>query len=163
MNYIWTFLHKTQGFMKAIASICLMGMCLMTCSDVILRSTINRPIFGSEEIVSIFAILAIGFALPYAHQKDAHVGVEILVRLLSRKTQKLLRFITNIFSFLLFVVLAWKTFDYAEAMQTSGELTMNLELPMYYFVYALSFCLAIVSLCILQDVLQFFQGDKEKT
>lgn len=163
MKYIWTFLDKTQTLMKAIASICLMGMCLMTCSDIFLRSTINKPIFGSEEIVSIFAVMAIGFALPYAHRKDSHVGVEILVRLLSRRKQKLLRVITNIFSLLLFIVLSWKMFTYAEAMQTSGEVSMNLELPMYYFVYALSFALFVVSLCILQDILQFFRSDREKT
>ena len=52
--------------MKGVASVCLMGMALMTCADVILRATINKPIFGSEEIVSIFAVLAIGFALSFS-------------------------------------------------------------------------------------------------
>ena len=139
---------------------CLMGMALMTCADVVLRATINKPIFGSEEIVSIFAVLAIGFALPYAHKKDSHVGVEIVVRLLSKRSQEIIRLVTNSFACLLFLLLAWQMFVYAQVIRGSGEVSMNLELPTYCFVYALSFCLFIVSLYILQEILLFFKGDR---
>ncbi len=162
MHPFWIFLDKTQRFMKGVSSVCLMGMALMTCADVILRATINKPIFGSEEIVSIFAVLAIGFALPYAHIKDSHVGVEIVVRLLSKRTQEIIRLVTNTFSFLLFLLLAWQMFIYARVMQGSGELSMNLELPTYCFVYALSFCLFVVSLYILHDMILFLKGDRAK-
>lgn len=162
MKSLWSILDKIQGLMKAVAAFCLMGMCVMTCSDVILRSAINRPIFGSEEIVSIFAVLAIGFALPYSHRKDSHVGVEIVVRLLSQKTQNILKLITNFLSLSIFLILTWKMFVYAQAIQRSGELSMNLELPMYYFVYVLSFCLLVISLCILQDIMKFFRGVEKK-
>lgn len=163
MNSVWTFLEKTQRFMKGVASTCLMGMCLMTCADVILRSTINQPIFGSEEIVSIFAVLAIGFALPYSHAKGSHVGVEIVVRLLSKRTQEFIKLITNIVALFLFLILTWEMFIYAQVMSHSGEVSMNLELPMYWFVYALSFCLLVVSLYILQEILLFFKGVDKQT
>lgn len=163
MNSVWTFLEKTQRFMKGVASTCLMGMCLMTCADVILRSTINQPIFGSEEIVSIFAVLAIGFALPYSHAKGSHVGVEIVVRLLSKKTQEFIKLITNSVALFLFLILTWQMFIYAQVMSHSGEVSMNLELPMYWFVYALSFCLLVVSLYILQEILLFFKGVDKQT
>jgi len=139
--------------MKGLASVCLIGMALVTCTDVILRSTINKPIFGSEEIVSIFAILTIGFALPYAHRQSAHVGVEIFYRLLSAKRRRTIKLVTNCISFLLFSVLAWQMFIYARVTQNSGALSMNLELPMYRFVYALSFCMLVVALYMLQDIL----------
>lgn len=145
--------------MKGVASVCLMGMALMTCADVILRATLNKPIFGSEEIASIFAVLAIGFALPYAHKKDSHVGVEIVVRLLSKRSQGRIRLITNTLSLLLFILLSWQMFKYAQVMQGSGVLSMNLGLPTYIFVYALSFCLLIVSLYLLQEIILFFKGN----
>lgn len=152
MKVFWSLLDKSLHLMKGCASACLVGMALVTCVDVILRSTINKPIFGSEEIVSIFAILAIGFALPYAHRKSSHVGVEIVYRLLSRKNRKKIRLITDIVSFVIFMTLAWQMFVYAQVTRNSGALSMNLELPMYWFVYALSFCLLVVSLCMLQDI-----------
>jgi len=158
MHPLWNLLEKTQRIMKGIAAVCLMGMALMTCADVILRATINKPIFGSEEIVSIFAVLAIGFALPYAHKVDSHVGVEIVVRLLTKRTQERIRLATNSLSFLLFFLLSWQMFRYARVMQHSGELSMNLGLPTYYFVYALSFCMLIVSLYLLREIFLFFKG-----
>jgi len=162
MHPLWTFLDKTQRFMKGIASVSLMGMALMTCADIILRATINKPIFGSEEIVSIFAVLAIGFALPYAHKKDSHVGVEIVVRLLSKKRQERIRLFTNALSLVLFLILSWQMFIYGRVMQGSGEVSMNLGLPMYCFVYALSFCTLVVCLYLLQEILSFFKPNRHQ-
>ncbi len=162
MDSFWSIIEKSQRLMKGLASICLIGMALVTCTDVILRSTINKPIFGSEEIVSIFAILTIGFALPYAHRQNSHVGVEILYRLLSAKSRRTITLITTTVSFLLFSVLAWQMFVYARVTQNSGALSMNLELPMYRFVYALSFCLLVVALYMLQDIILSFKKETKK-
>ena len=148
--------------MRGVASVCLLGMALITCTDVILRSTINQPIFGSEEIVSIFAIMTIGFALPFAHRKNAHVGVEFFYRLLTAGNRKRIKVCTDLVSFFLFLVLGWQMFGYGLDTQNSGALSMNLELPMYWFVYVLSFCLFIVAFCMLQDILLFLRGDDKK-
>ena len=70
MQSLWSLLEKSHRMMRGVASVCLLCMALITCTDVILRSAINQPIFGSEEIVSIFAIMTIGFALPFAHRPE---------------------------------------------------------------------------------------------
>ena len=141
---------------------CLLGMALITCTDVILRSTINQPIFGSEEIVSIFAIMTIGFALPFAHRKNAHVGVEFFYRLLTTKNRRRIKLCTDIASFFIFLVLGWQMFAYGHDTQSTGALSMNLELPMYWFVYVLAFCLFMVAFCMLQDILLSLRGDDKK-
>lgn len=104
MKSLWFFLDKMQDKMKVLAAVCLMGMCLMTCTDVFLRAAFNLPVFGTEEIVSIFAILAIAFSLPYAHKKDVHIGVELLVRLLSKRTQSIIKLITQITSLIFMLI-----------------------------------------------------------
>jgi len=161
MSSLGIFLNKADRLMKAVASFCLMGMAVVTCTDVILRSTINKPIFGSEEIVSIFAIMAIGFALPFAHRKNAHVGVEVLFRLLSARNQRRVKAATTIVSFFLFLIIAWQMFVYAQVTRQSGALSMNLELPMYYFVYALSFCMLVVALFMLRDIFSHFSRGRK--
>ncbi len=162
MQSLWSLLDKSHRFMRGVASVCLLGMALITCTDVILRSTINQPIFGSEEIVSIFAIMTIGFALPYAHRKNAHVGVEFFFRLLTPQNRKRIKLCTDSISFLIFLVIGWQMFDYGLDTQTTGALSMNLELPMYWFVYVLSFCLLIVALSMLQDILLLLRGNDKK-
>jgi len=161
MKKIWAFLDNVQDKMKMLAAICLMGMCSVTCADVFLRGTLNIPIFGSEEIVSILATLTIAFSLPYSHVKDVHIGVEILVRLLSKTVQDWIKFVTQIASLVIMTIITWRMFIYAHDVGQSGERSMNLELPMHYLVYVLAFCFLIFSFMILKDVIGFFKGGKK--
>lgn len=162
MKSFWSLLENLQEKMKMLGAICLMGMCSVTCADVFLRGAFNMPIYGSEEIVTIFATLTIAFSLPYSHIKDVHIGVEILVRLLSKNVQGIIRVITQLFALILMAIITWRMSFYAGTMSESGVLSMNLELPMYYLVYVLSFCFLIFSLMILKDIITFFKGVKKK-
>lgn len=162
MKVLVQIVDRTQTVMKAVAMCCLMAMGGVTCADVLLRATLNRPIFGSEEIASICAVIAIGCALPFSHRKKAHVGVEIFMRQFSRRTQARVKVVTDCLSFGLFGLLSWKTLSYGQALQTSGELSMNLKLPTYLFVYTLSGCFLILALSILTDILAFFSAGAKK-
>ena len=161
MKKIWNFLDRMQDKMKVLGAVCLMGMCSVTCADVFFRGAFNIPIFGSEEIVSILATLTIAFSLPYSHLKDVHIGVEILVRLLSKAAQDRLKLITQAFSLVIMAIITWRMFVYARTVGESGERSMNLELPMHYLVYVLAFCFLIFALMILKDVTRFFKGVKK--
>ncbi len=160
MEKIWTLLDKMQDKMKALAAVCLIGMCSVTCADIFMRGVFNIPIFGSEEIVTICAALAIALSLPYSHVKDSHIGVEILIRLLSKSTQDLIKFVTQVCSLLIMGVITWRLFIYAHASGETGERSMNLELPMHYLIYMMGFCFLIFFLMILKDIVQFFKGGK---
>ncbi len=162
MKILVQIVDRTQTAMKTVAMCCLMAMGGVTCADVLLRAVLNRPIFGSEEIASICAVIAIGCALPFSHRKKAHVGVEIFMRQFSRRTQAQVKVVTDCLSFGLFSLLSWKTVGYGQALQTSGELSMNLKLPTYLFVYALSCCFLILALSILTDILAFFSAGAKK-
>ncbi len=161
MKSLWLFFEKIQDKMKMLAAFFLMGMCLMTCSDVFLRTAFNMPIFGSEEIVSIFATLAIAFSLPYTYKKDVHIGVEIFVRLFSKKTQSIIKVLTQTLSLIFMGMLTVRMFIYAMTMAESGERSMNLEFPTYYIVNILAFCFLIFSIFIFKDIVMFFKGVKE--
>lgn len=159
MKKIWTFLDRLQDKMKVAAAVCLMGMCAVTCADVFLRGAFNIPIYGSEEIVTIFATLAIALALPYSHIKDVHIGVEILVRLLSKTVQDRIKLVTLACSLVIMGILTWRMFIYAYSVAESGERSMNLELPMHYLVYVLAFGFLIFVLMILKDIIGFFSKE----
>lgn len=162
MESLWSFLDKLQDYMKMVAALCVAAMATITCCDVLLRATINHPIFGSEELVSICALLTMALALPYSHKKDVHIGVEILVRLFSKRTQSAIRMVTNTLSVILMAIISWRIFIFASAMANSGERSMNLQLPMYYFAYILGVGFVIFSIFILKDIIMFFKGAKEE-
>ena len=156
MNTLWRIVEWLLVKMKIIGAACLVGMTLLTCADVVGRA-FGSPIFGSVEIVGFMATLAVVMALPYTHQVNGHIGVEIVVRLLSEKTQTIIDICTGILSLALFALVTWRMTVYARTMQDSGEVSMNLELPEHFIIYVAAFCLLVFTLNILQSLINNFR------
>jgi TRAP-type C4-dicarboxylate transport system permease small subunit len=152
MAFFWKILQWILDIMKIIGAACLVGMMLLTCVDVVGRA-FGHPIFGSVEIVGYMAILSVVMAMPYTHQVQGHIGVEIIVRLFSEKTQTIIDICTGIISLILFAVVTWRMTVYANTMKESGEVSMNLELPEHLVIYVTAFCLLTFTLVILMDIL----------
>ena len=152
MALFWKIIQWMLDKMKIIGAACLVGMTFLTCIDVVGRA-LGHPIFGSVEIVGFMATLAVVMAMPYTHQVQGHIGVEILVRILSEKTQTIIDICTGILSLILFSVISWRMAVYAHTMQESGEVSMNLELPEHAIIYVTAFCLVVFTLIILKDVI----------
>ncbi|WP_461210422.1 TRAP transporter small permease [Desulfocurvus sp. DL9XJH121] len=152
-------LDRLEKLMTALAAACLLGMALVTGCDVLGRAAWNTPLFGSEEIVTILATLALGLSLPYAHVQRVHIGVEIVTRRLSRRVRNRLALGTDLAACALFCLVTWRMTLYAGTLKRSGEVSMNLELPEYFVVYALAFGFAVFSVRILRDVLTLFSKD----
>ncbi len=156
MNFFWNVVQRISDGLRILGLWCLTGMMFLTCVDVVGRK-FNHPIFGSVELVGFMATLAVAFALPYTHQVRAHIGVEILVQLLSEKSQTILGLCTSILSLLLFAVVTWQMTAYAITMQKSGTVSMSLELPEHLIIYFVAFCFLVFSLLILRDIMDDVQ------
>ena len=152
MRFIIIALKGVLGFLKLIGAAALTGMMLLTVVDVIGRF-FRHPIFGSVELVGFLAAVTVAAALPYTYKAGSHVGVEIVVRLLSEKAQTLIDIFTRVLSLILFGVVTWQMFDYAADIRKTGEVSMNLEFPTYYVVYMLAFGLLLFSVTILETIL----------
>ena len=152
MAFFWKIILWILDKLKIIGGACLVGMMLLTCVDVVGRA-FGHPIFGSVEIVGFMATLAVVMAMPYTHQVQGHIGVEIVVRLFSEKTQTIIGICTGIVSLILFAVVTWRMTVYANTMKASGEVSMNLELPEHLVIYVTAVCLLIFTLIILQDLI----------
>ena len=160
MAFFWKIILWILDKMKIIGAACLVGMMLLTCVDVVGRA-FGHPIFGSVEIVGFMATLAVVMAMPYTHQVQGHIGVEIVVRLFSEKTQTIIDICTGIVSLILFAVVTWRMTVYANTMKASGEVSMNLELPEHFVIYATAVCLLIFTLIIFQDIINNIRKLKE--
>jgi TRAP-type C4-dicarboxylate transport system permease small subunit len=151
MKSFWAFFDSLEHKMRIMGAICLMGMVIITCSDIIGR-IFSHPIFGSEEIVHFLLTLVLGFSLPFSHMEKIHVGVEIVYRLLPAKTKLFLKLFTDILSLALMVTITVMMFDYWATTRESGEVSMNLEFPEYTIIFALAFCFLILNFFILRDI-----------
>lgn len=154
------FLDRLTIWMRNGAAACLMGMALVTVVDVVGRA-FDHPLFGSEEIVTILAVLAVGLSLPYAHQQRSHIGVELFFRHLPRRGRRVLGTATLHLSFVLFVLVSWRMWLYGDTMRESGVLSMNLELPEYLVVYALGVGFVVFALALGRDLLRSLRDGGE--
>ncbi len=156
MSILFKVLDKFSDFLKMIGMTALVGMMMLTVIDVIGRF-FKHPIFGSVELVGFFATIIVATALPYTYKMEGHVGVEILVRLLSKKVQLVIDIFTRFISLLLFCLITWQMFLYANDIKHSGEVSMNIEFPIYLIVYLLAFGLLAFSVTIIETILKTIQ------
>ena len=160
MNNFSKGLDNFSGLLKIIGATALTGMMLLTVVDVVGR-LLKHPILGSVELVGFLATIVVAAALPYTYKVDGHVGVEILVRLLSKKKQLIIDLFTRILSLFLFCLIAWQMFLYARDIHETGEVSMNLEFPIYYIIYLLAFGLLVFSVTILEAIVKNIKQLKE--
>lgn len=156
MSIIFKALDKFSSLLKGIGAASLTGMMLLTFVDVIGRA-FKYPIFGSVELVGFMATIVIATALPYTYKMEGHVGVEIVVRLLSKKTQLIIDLFTRTISLVLFCLVTWQMYLYAKEIHDVGEVSMNLEFPIYYIVYLLAFGLLVFSVTIIETIFKTFK------
>ncbi len=84
--------------------------------------------------VTIYAMM-IGAGLCVA--RGAHVGVEVFVRMLPERSQRLLEFVSYIMCIVFTVVLAYVGFDYFDRLLTRMQLTPTIEFPIAYCYLAI--------------------------
>jgi TRAP-type C4-dicarboxylate transport system permease small subunit len=153
MRVFWKVVDWIQDWLKILGAGCLVGMMFLTCIDVIGR-LMGHPIFGAVEIVGFMATMAVATALPYTHKAKGHIGVEMLWQALSEKTRAIVDLCTGFLSLGLFIIITWRMTLYARTMQDSGEVSMNLELPEHFIVYAVAFCFIVFTLIIVEQILK---------
>jgi TRAP-type C4-dicarboxylate transport system permease small subunit len=148
------FLARIGSVMRVAGCVCLLGMALVTVADISGRLG-KSPIFGSEEVVSFLAVLALGLSLPYAHTYRSHIGVEVFVQLLSTRVRRRLKLFREVLSVAFFALVTAMMALYAHDKQLSGEVSMNLGLPEYLLIYVLAGCFAVTTLTMFADLVRF--------
>lgn len=156
------FSNLVSSLLRSAGALALTLMMLITVADVAGRF-FKHPIFGSVEIVGFLAVAAVAAALPHTYKVDGHVGVEIITRLLPRKTRLALDLFTRTLTLIFFSVAAWQMFVYAKDIQQAGEVSMNLEFPLHYSILVLAVGLAFFSGTILRQIVDTVNQLKKET
>jgi len=136
--------------LKRLGAAALAGMMFITVFDVITRK-LGIPVFGLVEIVSLLATLVLACSMPVTHQEDGHVGVDLLLRRMKSRPRLLLEATTALLGFLLFGIITWQMYVYGLDLAKSGEVSMSLQIPYFYLVYAVATAFGLLALVILAE------------
>jgi len=149
-----------KGF-NWLACAAIFAIMVLTCVDVIGRS-FWHPIFGAYDLVCMFAVVAFAFALANTQVLKGHIGVDFLVSKLSPRKQGLIEAVVYLLSIGIFVLFAWRCAVLARSLQISGEVSMTMELPYYFFIYGLGIACLPACFVLLTDFLQSLSKIRHK-
>ena len=137
-----------RGLVKALAYVAgasLMVMVLVTSADVILR-VFHLSLTGAYDIVKIAAAITMAAALPYTTAIKGHVAIEYFFHRLGRRGRIVVDALMRLAGMALFGLLAWGCVDYGNSLLQKGEVSMTLQLPIFWVPYVLAVSCALVVL-----------------
>ena len=140
------FNETVSGWAQSIAFGAVLFMVALTCIDVLGAKLFRLPVPGSLDMMMLAQLIAISFTGAMTLIRDRHVSVEFFVMLLPRRAQALIDCVVQLLCLGLFVIVVWRLFDHGYHLQTGGEQTPTIQIPVAPFSYAAA--LAMVPMCL---------------
>lgn len=140
--------NALRGLVQALgflAGFGLMAMVLITTTDVALR-VFNHSLPGAYDMVKIAAALTVAAALPYTTAIKGHVAIEYFFHKLGRHGRAFVDLLMRLLGMALFGLLAWGSVQYGNSLRNSGEVSLTLQLPVFWVPYVLAASCVLVIL-----------------
>jgi TRAP-type C4-dicarboxylate transport system permease small subunit len=128
-----------------VAGAGLVTMMMVTCVDVILRK-LGHPLPGAYDIVRMAAGVTIACALPYTTAVKGHVAVEFFYRRMGPRWRIMADTTIRLVILTLFSLFAWQLVGYGHRLRGSGEVSMTLQLPVFWVPYVMAFACTVAML-----------------
>jgi TRAP-type C4-dicarboxylate transport system permease small subunit len=131
--------------LAVVAGVSLMVMVLVTSAEVVLR-IFRVSLTGAYDIVKMAAAITMAAALPYTTAVKGHVAIEYFFHKLGRRGRIAVDALMRAAGMALFSLLAWGCVDYGNSLRTRGEVSMTLQLPIFWVPYILAASCVLVAL-----------------
>ena len=141
--------------MFAIAAITLICVMLLTVLDVTLRY-FGHPIIGVYDIVACSGLLIIGFSLPLAAKRKAHVYMEIGQAMYSRTVKQVLNVLTRLIAIGISFLIGWNLIKLGIGFQQTGEVSLTIKIVYYPIAIGLGGCFLAQMLVFLVQIIGMF-------
>lgn len=117
-----------QNVEEAVLILCLVAMCLVLLSQIILRSFFNMPIKWAEEIARFLQIWITFLGIGYGVRRNAHVGMTLLKEKMPAKLKHLSNIFCSLVILFVFVVLFISSLEFVEhqnILSTASQISMR--------------------------------------
>jgi TRAP-type C4-dicarboxylate transport system permease small subunit len=157
------FITKTNYILAVIAAyVVFLSMFIMT-ADVTARF-FQVALPGTVELVELFLAIMIFLGWSYTQEQGGHIAIDLVYRRLPKNFQRLLTLLHPVFGLVLMVIFCRQGYKFALYSRSGGEITENLNLPLWPFkllivVGAAAFCLQLIMEFI--QALQQFRKKKD--
>jgi TRAP-type C4-dicarboxylate transport system permease small subunit len=151
-NFFQRLIEKSSFFLSVwferIAMVSIVCIILATLVDVIGAKIFHKPLSAGTEVVYFLQIIAIAGALAITQIDKRHVRLEF-VDSLPKRLRGIFNFIAAILGLGLFVLLAWKSIEYAQSLRNANEVTAASRVPLFPFavwigISCIPMCLVLI-------------------
>ncbi len=135
--------------MNRIASVVLFFMMFLTVCDVVGRKLFSHSITGSVELTEFMLVIVVFFSLAHTELKDAHVKVDLITSRLGEVLRIAVEIVIQLIGFLFCALITWSSLLYTKQMWASREVSQDLWLPKYPFVFLVALGCGVLALALL--------------
>ncbi|MCR4393486.1 MAG: TRAP transporter small permease subunit [Dehalococcoidales bacterium] len=143
--------YWSSFWFERFAMVGIVGIIIATLIDVIGAKLFSRPLAAGTEVVYFLQIIAIAGGLAFAQINHRHVRLEF-VDAFPKIIRGVFHFITALLGLALFIILAWKSYDYAMTLKSNGEVTAASRVPLYPFAIWIGLCCLPMCLVLLKEM-----------
>ena len=140
-----SFLRAVVKALAGVSGLSVMAMMLVTCADVLFRA-FGHGLTGSYDIVRIAGAVAIACALPYTTAVKGHVAIEYFFQKLNRPGRVVVDSACRLLVAGLFGMLSWQCVAYGNTLRRTGEVSLTLQIPIFWVAYVIALCCAVTVL-----------------
>jgi len=142
-------LLRLVEMLDRISWVVLFLMMVMTMVDVMLRKFTNVTIIGCGEMTEMMMAIVVFCSLAQCQVDDGHIKIDLIMGRVQPKVQALVDTLTQFLCFVLFCLVAWSTFKHGIEIRQWQEVSIDLAIPLYPFVFIAAFGSAMLALILL--------------
>lgn len=131
------------------AALALLLMMLVVLADVVGRSVFNAPLASGTELTEILMVVMALTALPLLAFHQRNITVDLLDALNNKVLRKAQLLLAGISGCAVFGLTAWQLAVFAQRAVSNGETTAELQFPLSYLWWFMSFMAALTALAAL--------------
>lgn len=156
MDRFITIVHSISRRMCWISVFVISAMMLLTCADVVLRY-FRHPIRGTYDIIGILGGVIIALSISYSHVMGRQVAVESVFSNSHQIIQTVVKSITGLLGIGMIGLIAWRSFLLGNDLWSTGRVSDTVKIPIFPFLYVLTFGAAIYCLVLMLDFFKLFK------
>jgi TRAP-type C4-dicarboxylate transport system permease small subunit len=142
-------IDAAAGLLNRLSAGILFAMMLLTMADVILRKVLSRGILGTLELTEFMMAGVVFLALAQTERLDRNVHMDLIMQRFRPRARMLAAMVTRTICILFCCVMTAPVLVYADAIRSSGEVSLDLWIPKYPFIYAVAAGWALLALVLL--------------
>ncbi len=158
----WKWLDRFADGLEKIGSYVLVGMVLLTTSDIISRRFFNSPFPFTYEVTEYLLVVVAWCYIAFTTSKGRHVSVDTLTSRFPPRLRNNILVIGDFITIIFLGLISWQNILQARNVQELGTTSAIMHIPKYPFQFWVAIAAALACLMFLAKTLHALLGRQEK-